>query len=308
MMTGMDRRHAETSRSYERIARAIHYLAAHRLEQPSLAELGAHVGLSESHLQREFRRWAGVSPKQFLRYLTKEDAKRRLRDEPVLEAALSCGLSGSGRLHDLLISCEGVTPGEYRTGGAGLRIACGVHPSPFGGCLIAATERGVCKLAFFDTATERAALETELRDEWRAATIVEDAEATGVIARQVFDPRASGNLRVLLRGSPFQLRVWEALLSVPEGRLASYGEVAELIGRPSSVRSVASAIARNEIAYLIPCHRVIRSNGDFGQYRWGPDRKRAIIGWEAVRQSERAARNASVDTARQRADSAWNAA
>lgn len=307
MMTGMNTSDSEAGRAYERIAHAIRYVSAHRREQPSLAELGAHLGLSESHLQREFTRWAGVSPKQFLQYLTKQDAKRRLREETVLEAALSCGLSGSGRLHDLMITCEGVTPGEYRTRGARLRIAYGVHPSPFGGCLIAATDRGVCKLAFFDTGPERSAVERELRDEWSAAAIVPDAEATGVIARQVFASRARGQLRLLLRGSPFQLRVWEALLSIPEGRLASYGQVAARIGQPASVRAVASAIARNDIAYLIPCHRVIRSSGDFSQYRWGQERKRAMIGWEAARQDERAARKASAATARQADDSRWNA-
>lgn len=285
-MADMDSIISENSRAYTRIARAIQYLSAHRHDQPGLAELGAQVGLSESHLQREFSRWAGVSPKQFLQYLTKEDAKRRLRDESVMHAALASGLSGAGRLHDLMITCEGVTPGEYRNRGEGLVISYGAHSSPFGPCLIAATERGICKLAFFDDARELESLERELTTEWEAASIVEDPGATGAIADRVFGdiaPGDGGSLRLLLRGSPFQLRVWEALLSIPEGRLASYRQVAELIGRPSSVRAVASAIARNDIAYLVPCHRVIRSNGDFSQYRWGRDRKQVIIGWEAAR-------------------------
>lgn len=272
------------TRAYARIAGAIHYLADNRHEQPSLAELGRHVGLSESHLQREFTQWAGVSPKQFLRYLTKEDAKRRLRDESVMDAALSCGLSGSGRLHDLMITCEGMTPGEYKTQGRGLRIRYGIYPTPFGRCLIAGTDRGICKLAFFDSDTEGAVLERELHDEWPAADISRDDDTTAPLVDTVFGATASGSLQVLLRGSPFQMRVWEALLSIPEGRLASYQQVAQLVDRPSSVRAVASAIARNDIAYLIPCHRVIRSNGDFSQYRWGRDRKQAIIGWEAARQ------------------------
>ena len=246
------------------------------------------MGLSESHLQREFSAWAGVSPKQFLQYLTKENAKRRLREESVMQAALGSGLSGSGRLHDLMINCEGVTPGEYRTRGRGLIIRYGMHPSPFGECLLATTERGVCKLAFFDTDAQCDELERSLHDEWEAAAIEHDQDATAFIARQVFDPRATGSLQLLLRGSPFQLRVWEALLSIPEGRLASYQQIADILERPSAVRSVASAIARNDIGYLIPCHRVIRGSGEFGRYRWGGERKqRAIIGWEAARHCDR---------------------
>lgn len=269
------------SRPYERIARAIHYLAEHQQEQPGLAELGEHVGLSESHLQREFTRWAGVSPKAFLRYLTKESAKSRLRDVSVMDAALGCGLSGSGRLHDLMISCEGMTPGEYRQHGRDLRISFGIHASPFGDCLIATTDRGVCKMAFVDSVDEGRATERELREEWSAAEIVRDERQTGAVADAVFDRGRGGPLHLLLRGTPFQLRVWEALLSIPEGTLASYQQVAELLDEPTAVRSVASAIARNRIGYLIPCHRVIRSNGDFGQYRWGSDRKKAMAGWEA---------------------------
>jgi AraC family transcriptional regulator of adaptative response/methylated-DNA-[protein]-cysteine methyltransferase len=272
-----------SGRAYERIARAIHYLDTHRREQPGLAELGAHLGLSESHLQREFSAWAGVSPKQFLQYLTKESAKRRLRDESVMQAALESGLSGSGRLHDLMINCEGMTPGEYRARGRGLVIRYGIHPSPFGDCFLAMTERGVCKLAFVDAEVQRDEVKRSLHNEWEAAVIECDQDATAHIARQVFDPAATGSLRLLLRGSSFQLRAWEALLSIPEGRLASYQQVAILVDRPSAIRSVASAIARNDIGYLIPCHRVIRSTGEFGQYRWGSERKQALIGWEAAR-------------------------
>ncbi|MFQ5634435.1 MAG: methylated-DNA--[protein]-cysteine S-methyltransferase [Gammaproteobacteria bacterium] len=279
----MNQNQPQNGRAYERIARAIHYLASHQSRQPGLAELGAHVGLSESHLQREFSRWAGVSPKRFLQYLTKENAKRRLRDESVLQAALACGLSGAGRLHDLMITCEGMTPGEYKSRGRGLRIAWGVHPTPFGQCLIAVTDRGVCKLAFFDSAAQRDAIECELTDEWSAATVVEDHARTRSVADTVFGDSAGGHMQLLLRGSRFQLSVWAALLAIPEGRLASYQQVATLIGRPSSVRSVASAIAKNDIAYLIPCHRVIRKSGDFSRYRWGSDRKQAMIGWEAAR-------------------------
>ncbi|NND36975.1 MAG: methylated-DNA--[protein]-cysteine S-methyltransferase [Gammaproteobacteria bacterium] len=273
------------SRAYGRIARAIHYLAEHQQEQPGLAELGDHVGLSESHLQREFTRWAGVSPKAFLRYLTKESAKSRLRDESVMDAALACGLSGAGRLHDLMISCEGMTPGEYKQRGRDLRIRFGIHPSPFGHCLIATTDRGICKMAFIDTAQDGRVAERELFEAWSAADISRDDSQTGAVAAAVFDRSHGGSLHLLLRGTPFQLRVWEALLSIPEGALASYQQVAEMVGKPTAVRSVASAIARNRIGYLIPCHRVIRSNGDFGQYRWGSDRKKALAGWEAAQRA-----------------------
>jgi AraC family transcriptional regulator of adaptative response/methylated-DNA-[protein]-cysteine methyltransferase len=280
----MNQAAVESQRAYLRIASAIRFLAERRHDQPGLAEIGAHVGLSESHLQREFTRWAGVSPKQFLKYLTKESAKRRLRDATVMDAALDSGLSGPGRLHDLMISCEAMTPGEYKRGGAGLRIRYGVHPSPFGHCLIAATERGICKLTFADGPDDIARQERELHAEWRAAAISRDDESTAALAGAVFGPASHSSLELLLKGSPFQLKVWEALLSIPEGRLASYQQVADMIGRPAAVRAVASAIGRNDIAYLIPCHRVIRSNGEFSQYRWGSERKQALIGWEAARQ------------------------
>ena len=283
----MDILSSKDTRAYERIAGAIRYLAGRQENQPGLAELGAHIGLSEYHLQREFSKWAGVSPKQFLQYLTKESAKRRLRDETVMQAALSSGLSGAGRLHDLMISCEGMTPGEYRSRGRGLQIAYGIQPTPFGRCLIAVTDRGICKLAFFDSEAERAAIEQELTDEWSAATVRKDQDRTRAVAETMFGESNARSLHLLLRGSPFQLQVWEALLSIPEGRLASYQQIAGRIGRPTAVRSVASAIAKNDIGYLIPCHRVIRKNGEFSRYRWGSDRKTAMIGWEAARVGER---------------------
>ncbi|MGI9342114.1 MAG: methylated-DNA--[protein]-cysteine S-methyltransferase [Gammaproteobacteria bacterium] len=282
----MNQAAVESQRAYRRIASAIHYLADRRQDQPDLAELGAHVGLSESHLQREFTRWAGVSPKQFLKYLTKESAKQHLRDTSVMEAALASGLSGPGRLHDLMISCEAMTPGEYKRGGAGLHVRYGVHPSPFGYCLIAATERGICKLAFSDEPGELVAQESELRAQWFAAEIARDDAATEGLADTIFGGSGSGSLDLLLKGSPFQLKVWEALLAIPEARLASYQQVADMIGQPAAVRAVASAIGRNDIAYLIPCHRVIRSNGEFSKYRWGAERKQALIGWEAARQGD----------------------
>ena len=202
----------------------------------------------------------------------------------VLDAALSVGLSGTSRLHDLMVSCDAITPGELRSMGAGLAIRYGVHESPFGECLLAATDRGICKLAFFDREKERRGLEAELRDEWANAMVVRDEAATAEIVRQVFAPdfRSKRPLHLLVKGTNFQIKVWEALLAIPRGSLMSYGTVAETVGAPRGARAVGSAIARNDIAYLIPCHRVIRSTGELSNYRWGAERKRALIAWESA--------------------------
>lgn len=270
-------------RPYTLVAEAIRYLDRHQPQQPALVDIARHVGLSEFHLQRLFTDWAGVSPKQYLQFLTKENAKQRLRRESVLDAALSSGLSGSGRLHDLLLQCEGMTPGEYRQGGRGLHIRYGAAESPFGGCLLAETGRGVCKLAFFDTDAEFRVLEQELFAEWPAAGIERDEAAIAALAPLVFPGNGARDrpLKLLLRGSAFQLKVWEALLAVPPGEIRSYQEMAAGLGRPTATRAVASAVARNTIGYLIPCHRVIRSGGEFSHYRWGDTRKKAMIAWEA---------------------------
>jgi len=279
----MDTTERQDRRAYDRIAKAIRYLDNHQKQQPRLADLSAHVGVSEYHLQRVFSEWVGVSPKQFLQYLTKESAKRRLRSTTVMEAALSAGLSGTGRLHDLMIKCEGMTPGEYKRHGQGLIIHYGIHESPFGGCLLAATGRGICKLAFFDTDLERERLVRDLADEWGEARIARDDSVTRPLMHAAFTAgrRERKPLHLLLKGSRFQLKVWEALVSVPAGELVAYEQVAAIVGSPSATRAVASAIAKNNIAYLIPCHRVIRKSGAIGRYRWGSERKQAMIGWEA---------------------------
>lgn len=271
--------------NYQRVAKAIRYLAERQLAQPSLAELANYVGLSEYHLQRVFVEWAGISPKQFLQFLTKERAKQQLRSNSVQGAALDSGLSGSSRLHDLMIKAECMTPGEYRRLGAGLQITYGVQPSLFGCCLIAQTGRGVCKVAFFDQASDEPAVVQELQKEWPAAELLRDQEAVDSVFTRIFSGATASTapLRVLLKGSEFQLKVWEALLAIPEGEVCSYQQLAGAMGVASSVRSVASAIARNHIAYLIPCHRVIRSTGEFSQYRWGAERKQAILVHEAAR-------------------------
>lgn len=281
--------HQPQNRHYQLIASAIAFFAQHQAQQPSLAQLAAHVGLSECHLQRVFSEWVGVSPKQFLKFLTKQEAKRRLQQQSVLGAALDCGLSGAGRLHDLMISCEGMTPGQYKQQGAGLVIAYGVHATPFGGCLLAQTPRGICKLGFFDEQVQQAQLLEELQRQWGQAQLQRDDAATGLTLAAIFPERVQQDLaavprprlHLLLKGSPFQLQVWEALLRIPSGQICSYQSVATGLDAPNAVRAVASAVANNPIGFLIPCHRVIRSTGEFNQYRWGPLRKQAMIGWEA---------------------------
>lgn len=272
----------EQHRDYLRIRDAIHFVAAHRLDQPSLEELSKYLHLSEYHLQRLFTRWAGVSPKSFLQYLTKEHAKRMLRQHSVNECALAVGLSGPSRLHDLMISCESVTPGEYQSMGQNLGISWGFHPTPFGQCLLAATLRGVCFLAFFDTEDQRSDVMHDLRAEWSKAMLVEDLQTTQVWIERIFQPvRSVGQpLSVVLKGSPFQLKVWEALLHIQDGEVCTYADVATSIGQPNATRAVASAIAKNQIGYLIPCHRVIRSTGESSGYRWGFERKQAILARE----------------------------
>ena len=275
---------------YVQIARAIDYFTRFQAQQPGLEDVARYIGLSESHFQRLFSEWVGVSPKKFLQYLTKEKAKQRLRNSPLLDATLDLGLSGTGRLHDLMLSCEGVTPGEYKNWGAGLRIYYGLHDSPFGACLLAQTDRGVCKCAFYDDTEQAVQLIQELYDEWPNATIERADEKTAALVALIFPATGQAlvsgavpRLHLLLKGSKFQMKVWEALLRIPEGELVSYQQIARGIGEVKATRAVASAVARNSLGYLIPCHRVIRSTGEFNQYRWGAPRKMAMIGWEAGR-------------------------
>ena len=268
---------------YQRIEQAILYLQANTHRQPGLQEVAESVHLSEYHFQRLFTRWAGISPKRFLQYLTKEHARRLLEQSAsLLETAYAVGLSGPGRLHDLFITCEAVTPGEYKQRGAGLSIRYGFHPSPFGECLLAVTERGICSLSF-TAPTGRPAALAELRSRWPKANLAEDQAGTRPLAQQVFEPQPSATsqpLPLFLSGSNFQLKVWEALLRVPAGSLASYEDIARWLGMPRASRAVSGAVARNPVAYLIPCHRVIRKLGEFGGYHYGAARKQAILGWE----------------------------
>lgn len=275
---------AQAQRDYARIERAIRFICAQRQRQPDLAEIAASVHLSEYHFQRLFQRWAGITPKRFLQFLTKEHAKARLRDcASVLEAALSAGLSGPGRLHDLLVECEAVTPGQYRRGGEGIEIRYGYHATRFGQCLLAATARGVCALRFVGPRGRGAELQA-IATEWPRARLKADQSATSAIVARIFRATIAGApLTLHLRGTNFQIKVWEALLAVPEGTLVSYASLAQAIGAPRAARAVGGAIGRNPVAWLIPCHRVLRSLGEIGGYRWGAERKLAMLGWEAAR-------------------------
>lgn len=275
---------------YQRVEQAIEYLEEHYQEQPSLGEVAANIGLSEYHFQRLFTRWVGVSPKRFLQYLTKEHAKQLLeRSTDLLQAAYESGLSGPGRLHDLFVSTEAVTPGEYKQRGEGLTIRYGFHPTPFGEALLACTERGISNLIFVRDEDRSEAVE-ELRRSWHQAEIVEDAEATAPLAEQLVeslqgDPDTP--LALHLTGTNFQIKVWEALLRIPAGSVTTYEEVAAAIGKPSAARAVSNAVGANPIPVLIPCHRVIRKSGDFGGYHYGAARKKALLGWEMSRAGEK---------------------
>ena len=239
------------------------------------------VGLSEFHFQRIFTRWAGISPKRFLQFLTKENAKDLLKHSSVLDATFSVGLSSPSRMHDLFINTEAVTPGEYKTHGAGLVIRYGFHPTPFGEALIGLTERGICHLSFVQNSRETALM--YLKANWSNATIQENSQATEALIEPIFSlDHNLSPLSVFVTGTNFQLKVWEALLSIPRGNVTTYEQIATQIGQPGALRAVGTAVGHNPIAYLIPCHRVIRKMGDFGNYRWGTARKKALLGWETA--------------------------
>ncbi len=273
---------AQSCRDYARVAAAIAYLAQQRASQPNLDEVAAHAGLSPFHFQRLFVRWAGVSPKQFLGYLTLEHAKGLLRDQSsVLEAALEAGLSGPGRLHDLFVTLDAMTPGEYKAQGAALTLRYGFHPTPFGQALVLLTERGICGLRFAEPDQEADTLEAAHR-EWPASRLHHDQPATAAALHRALTGDG-GRQPLLLRGSRLQIQVWQALLAIPAGRLVSYGALADTLGYPRAARAVGTAIGHNPIAWLIPCHRVLRANGAVTGYRWGAQRKAALIAWETAR-------------------------
>jgi AraC family transcriptional regulator, regulatory protein of adaptative response / methylated-DNA-[protein]-cysteine methyltransferase len=280
---------SQMAEDYKRIEQAIRYLEAYHERQPSLREVAESVALSEYHFQRLFTRWVGISPKRFLQYLTKEHVKALLaQSSDLLTVTYQAGLSSPGRLHDLFVNAEAVTPGEFKSRGEGLEIVYGIHPTPFGECLLAATERGISNLIFLADGSPQGAV-AELRKAWGRANLREDALRTQAAAQQVTQALMGASelpLALHLRGTNFQLKVWEALLQVPEGAVVSYDELAAWIGEPGAARAVGNAVGRNPIPLLIPCHRVIRKSGDFGGYRWGLPRKKAILGWEMAKTSK----------------------
>jgi AraC family transcriptional regulator of adaptative response/methylated-DNA-[protein]-cysteine methyltransferase len=273
------------SADYALVAQAIQYLGQNFQDQPSLENLAETLNISPFHLQRVFSRWAGISPKRFLQFLTVDYAKARLASaQSVLDASFDAGLSGPGRLHDLFVTLEAVTPGEYKSQGEGLSISVGYHSTPFGDALLAATPRGIVALNFLDPDHSWDTALAELHKRWSAATITQDESMTAPLADAIFSPQSTElpPLRVLVKGTNFQVKVWEALLRIPPGAVCTYADVARTIQNPAAVRAVGGSVGANAVAYLIPCHRVIRQGGLVSDYRWGATRKRAIIGWEAA--------------------------
>ena len=268
-----------------RMATAIVWLSARYADQPSLDDAAAVVGMSPFHFQRRFTESVGVSPKKYVQYLTLEHAKDSLRhNESVLDAAYDAGLSGPGRLHDLFVTHEAMTPGQWKARGAGLNLRYGWHDSPFGQCLILATEQGVCGLGF-ERGGGTADTFDDLASHWPDADPVQDQRFTAQFAARAFG-RAVGDLRLALRGTPFQLKVWEALLRIPAGSVISYTDLARAVDRPDAVRAVAGAVARNPVSWLIPCHRVLRQTGALAGYRWCLYRKRAMLAIEGAATSD----------------------
>lgn len=275
----------QAHRDYQRIARAIRYIEEHMHAQPSLEDIAASVELSVYHFDRLFKRWAGVTPKRFLQFLTLEYSKKLLEESrTVLETSYAVGLSGPGRLHDHFVTLEAVTPGQYKSRGRGLDIAYGLHDTRFGRCLVGVTERGICSFHFVGEA-DVAPLVEQLERTWKEANLYEDTAATRPVIAEIMhqtqdEPERPVHLHV--KGTNFQVQVWRALLRIPSGHALAYEDVAALTGHPRGVRAISSAIAQNPIAYLIPCHRVFRKTGEVGGYLWGRTRKRAMVGWEAA--------------------------
>ena len=271
---------------YALVAEAVRFISDHWTEQPSLEEIAASMGLSPGHCQKLFKRWCGLSPKEFTQALTLDHAKQMLRGAAtVLETAHEVGLSGGGRLHDLFVTYEAMTPGDYKKRGEGLEIRYGFHGTPFGPALIMLTARGVCGLAFVDEADgfSRAEALADMTSRWPAATYIEDPGATAPVVPQIFDVadwNTHDRIKLVLIGTDFEVRVWQALLRIPMGRSVSYTDIASHLGRPTASRAVGSAVGRNPLSFIVPCHRVLRNDGTLGGYHWGLTRKRALIGWE----------------------------
>lgn len=271
---------------FEQIESIIGHLGDHFQDQPGLEELAELAGMSPHHFQRVFKSWVGLSPKQFLKYLTLEYAKSLLdEDHSVLDSALQSGLSGPGRLHDLFVSLESVTPGQYKAGGMQLEMSFGIHPSPFGWVVLAQCKRGLCGCFFLPQPDEKLA-RSALGEYWPRARAQRNNAHTEALSQKLFgkDGMVSiAKIPLFVKGTPFQVQVWRALLQIPAGCLATYSEVAKKIGKPKATRAVATAIGNNPISWIIPCHRVIAKGGYLGGYRWGLPRKKVMLGWEASR-------------------------
>ena len=266
---------------YKRIERAIHYIREHHTAQPSLEEMANHVHMSPYHFQRLFTRWAGVSPKKFLQYITLQYAKEQIREDlSLLEIAYEAGLSGTSRLYDLFINLEGMTPGQYKKSGKGITIHYGFHHGPFGKFILAlSSEERICALEFTEDEEEATIV---LRHQWSESTLLYNPDFTCPLAERFFLHESISPLKLLVKGTPFQLKVWEALLKIPFGALVSYQAVSEHVNNPRGLQATGGAIGKNPVAFLIPCHRVVRKTGEMNGYRWGLDRKSALIGWEAA--------------------------
>jgi AraC family transcriptional regulator of adaptative response/methylated-DNA-[protein]-cysteine methyltransferase len=274
----------DAAADYDIVRRAIAHIRGHWRTQPEIEQIAEAAGVTTTDLHHLFRRWAGLTPKAFLQALTLDKARALLRDSAsVLDAAYEVGLSGPGRLHDLFVTHEAMSPGEWKSGGEGLTISYGLHPCPFGTALVMASERGLCGLAFADAGKEKAAL-ADMRRRWPRATLAEDAARTAPIAQRIFDQklwRPDRPLRVMLIGTDFEVRVWETLLRIPLGCASTYSDIAGKVGIPKAARAVGAAVGKNPIAFVVPCHRVIGKSGELTGYHWGITRKRAMLGWEA---------------------------
>jgi AraC family transcriptional regulator of adaptative response/methylated-DNA-[protein]-cysteine methyltransferase len=275
---------AAAAADYDVVRRAIGHIRGHWREQPEVEAIAEAAGVTPTELHHLFRRWAGLTPKAFLQALTLDGARQLLRDSAsVLDATYEVGLSGPGRLHDLFVTHEAMSPGEWKSGGEGLTIRFGFHPSPFGSALVMSTERGLAGLAFADPGAEKATL-ADMKGRWPRATYVEDSARTAAVARRIFDPsqwQPEQPLRVVLIGTDWEVRVWEALLQIPMGRLATYSGIAGKVRAPTAARAVGAAVGKNPVSFVVPCHRVVGKAGDVTGYHWGITRKRAMLGWEA---------------------------
>ncbi len=275
---------SEAAADYEVVRRAIGHIRGHWREQPEIETIAEAAGVTPTELHHLFRRWAGITPKAFLQALTLDGARQLLRaSASVLDATYEVGLSGPGRLHDLFVTHEAMSPGQWKSGGEGLTMRYGFHPSPFGTALVMVTERGLAGLAFADPGEEQAAL-ADMKRRWPKANCIEDRAATAPTARRIFDPsqwRPEQPLRVVLIGTDFEVRVWDALLQIPMGRATTYSGLAAKLHKPKAARAVGAAVGKNPLSFVVPCHRVIGKAGDLTGYHWGLTRKRAMLGWEA---------------------------